>query len=157
VQAIFADLEVTEISSIADARENQRLMMNKYGAFIIPFVVLTCLLITGLLFYQNILARTREIGILRALGTGTFSIILMILAKACILGLAGGLAGFFAGTLVAEYFGTEIFRFTAMNIKPVWTLFYITLVLFPVLWMIASWIPALIASRIDAAKTLSEE
>lgn len=157
VQAIFADLEVTEISSIADARENQRLMMNKYGAFIIPFVVLTCLLITGLLFYQNILARTREIGILRALGTGTFSIMLMILAKACILGLAGGLAGFFAGTLVAEYFGNEIFRFTAMNIKPVWTLFYITLILFPVLWIIASWIPALIASRIDAAQTLSEE
>jgi len=59
--------------------------------------------------------------------------------------------------MVAEYFGSEIFRFTSMNIKPVWTLFYITLVLFPVLWMLASWIPALIASRIDAAKTLSEE
>ena len=39
VQDIFSDLEVTEISSIADARENQRLMMNKYGAFIIPFIV----------------------------------------------------------------------------------------------------------------------
>ena len=49
VQAIFTDLEVTEMSSIADARENQRLMMNKYGAFIIPFIILSCLLITGLL------------------------------------------------------------------------------------------------------------
>ena len=47
VQAIFSDLEVTEISSIADARENQRVMMNKYGAFIIPFVIISCLLITG--------------------------------------------------------------------------------------------------------------
>lgn len=157
VQAIFADLEVTEMSSIADARENQRVMMNKYGAFIIPFVVLTCLLITGLLFYQNINARTREIGILKAMGTGTSVIMLMILTKACIIGLAGGLAGFFAGTLIAEYFGSEIFRFTAMNIKPVWSLFSVTLVLFPVLWMLASWVPALIASRIDAARTLSEE
>ncbi len=50
VQAIFSDLEVTEISSIADARENQRLMMNKYGAFIIPFIIISCLLITGLPF-----------------------------------------------------------------------------------------------------------
>lgn len=157
VQAIFADLEVTEMSSIADARENQRVMMNRYGAFIIPFVVLTCLLITGLLFYQNIVARTKEIGILKAMGTGTSSIMLMIISKACLIGLAGGLAGFFLGTFVAEYFGSEIFRFTAMNIRPVWSLFRITLVLFPVLWMLASWVPALLASRIDAARTLSEE
>ena len=41
VQAIFSDLEVTELSSIADARENQREMMNKYGAFIIPFIIIS--------------------------------------------------------------------------------------------------------------------
>ncbi|HLN56674.1 MAG TPA: FtsX-like permease family protein [Bacteroidales bacterium] len=157
VQAIFADLEVTEISSIADARENQRLMMNKYGSFIIPFILITCLLITGLLFYQNIVARTKEIGILKAMGTGTLKIMALILSKAFILGFAGGLTGFFAGTLLAKYFGSEIFRFTAMNIRPVWSLFLVTLVLFPILWMLASWIPALLASRIDAAKTLSEE
>ena len=68
VQSIFTDLEVTEISSIADARENQRIMMNKYGAFIIPFIILSCLLVTGFLFYQNIIIRTREIGILKAMG-----------------------------------------------------------------------------------------
>ncbi|HLP72344.1 MAG TPA: FtsX-like permease family protein [Bacteroidales bacterium] len=157
VQAIFSDLEVTEISSIADARENQRLMMNKYGAFIIPFIMLTCMLITGLLFYQNVNVRRREIGILKAMGNSSIKIILMILGKAFILGLLGGLTGFFTGTWLAEYFGKDLFRFTAMNIKPAWVLFWLTLVVFPVLWMMASWIPALIASRIDAARTLSEE
>lgn len=157
VQAIFSDLEVTEMSSIADARENQRLMMNKYGAFIIPFIVLSCLLVTGLLFYQNVNLRIREIGILKAMGTGSRGIILMILAKAFFLGLMGGLAGFFIGTAIAGYFGSSIFRFTAMNIRPAWGLFYLTLIVFPVLWMIASWVPALIASRIDAAQTLSNE
>jgi ABC-type lipoprotein release transport system permease subunit len=81
----------------------------------------------------------------------------MILGKAFILGLLGGLTGFFTGTWLAEYFGKDLFRFTAMNIKPAWVLFWLTLVVFPVLWMMASWIPALIASRIDAARTLSEE
>ena len=75
VQAIFSDLEVTEISSIADARENQRVMMNKYGAFIIPFIVISCLLITGLLFYQNVNVRKLEIGLLKAIGTSTFNIL----------------------------------------------------------------------------------
>ncbi len=157
VQAIFTDLEVTEISSIADARENQRLMMNKYGSFIIPFIILSCLIITGLLFYQNITVRTHEIGILKAMGTSTGRILFIIISKAFILGLAGSIAGFFIGSLVAEYFGKEIFRFTAMNIKPAWNLFYFTITIFPVLWMLASWIPALLASRIDAARILSQE
>jgi ABC-type lipoprotein release transport system permease subunit len=157
VQAIFADLEVTEISSIADARENQRVMMNKYGAFIIPFVVVACLLITALLFYQNVTVRSHEIGLLKAIGKNSSGILFLILFKAFILGLAGGIIGFFIGNLVAEYFGKEIFRFTAMNIKTVWPVFYYTIILFPFLWMISSWIPALIATKIDAAKTLSKE
>jgi len=157
VQAIFADLEVTEISSIADARENQRLMMNKYGSFIIPFVILASLLITGLLFYQNVTARNREIGLMKAMGTSNYGILFMFLAKAFILGLAGGIIGFFLGSLIAEYFGKVIFRFTAPDIKPLWNLFIFTIVLFPILWMLASWIPALRAMQVDAARTLSQE
>ncbi len=157
VQAIFADLEVTEMSSIADARENQRLMMNKYGAFIIPFIIITCLLITGLLFYQNVTGRRHEIGLMKAMGTGNDGILIMFLTKAFILGLIGGIIGFFAGTWIAEYFGKEIFMFTAGDIKPLWNLFIYTIIIFPVLWMIASWVPALRATQIDAARTLSEE
>ncbi|HUX94723.1 MAG TPA: FtsX-like permease family protein [Bacteroidales bacterium] len=157
VQAIFSDLEVTEISSIADARENQRLMMNKYGAFIIPFVVISCLLITGLLFYQNVNVRKREIGLFKAIGKRSSTIIYMILTKAFILGLAGGIIGFFLGHLTAEYFGKEIFRFTAQNIKPVWSLFNYIIFFSPLLWMLSSWIPALMATRIDAAETLGKE
>ncbi len=157
VQAIFSDLEVTEISSIANAREEQRLMMNKYGAFIIPFVLLSCLLITGLLFYQNILSRNREIGLLKAMGTSTLNILFMILIKAFMIGLSGSILGFFLGSFLAEYFGKEIFRFTALSIKPLWSLFYSVIIIFPLLWMLASWVPALIATRIDAAKILSQE
>jgi len=157
VQAIFADLEVTEISSIADARENQRLMMNKYGSFIIPFVILASLLITGLLFYQNVTARNFEIGLMKAMGTSNSAIVYMFLVKAFILGLIGGMIGFFLGSLISEYFGKEIFRFTAPDIKPLWNLFIFTIVLFPVLWMLASWIPALKATQVDAARSLSEE
>jgi putative ABC transport system permease protein len=157
VQAIFSDLEVTEISSIADARENQRLMMNKYGSFIIPFVIISALLITGLLFHQNVKARNSEIGLLLAMGRSSNTILFMILFKAFILGLAGGIIGFFIGSWIAEFFGKEIFRFTAFSIKPVWSVFYYTVFIFPLLWMISSWIPALLATRIDVANTLSEE
>jgi putative ABC transport system permease protein len=157
VQDIFSDLEVTEISSIANARENQRAMMNKYGAFIIPFIIISCLLITGLLFHQNVSTRKREIGLLKAMGNSSFTIGFMIIFKAFVLGLVGGIIGFLLGSWIAEYFGKEIFSFTAMSIKPVWSIFYYTIVIFPLLWMLSSWIPALIATRFDAAKILSEE
>ncbi len=157
VEAIFSDLEVTEISSIANARENQRAMMNKYGAFIIPFIIISCLLITALLFHQNVSVRKREIGLLKAMGNSSYTIVFMILFKAFMLGLTGGIIGFFIGSWIAEYFGKEIFRFTALSIKPVWAIFYYTIVIFPLLWMLSRWIPALLATRIDAAKILSEE
>jgi ABC-type lipoprotein release transport system permease subunit len=157
VQAIFPDLEVTEVSTIADARENQRLMMNKYGAFMIPFVIISCLLVSGLLFYQNITVRNREIGLLKSLGNSTNRILVIIVSKAFILGLAGGIIGFFTGSYVAEYFGKEIFRFTAADIKPVWNLLLYCIIFFPMLWMLSSWIPALMAAQVDAARTLSSE
>lgn len=157
VQSIFPELEVTEISSIADARENQRLMMNRYGSFIIPFVVLCALLISGLLFYSNVNSRQQEIGLLKALGRGKVFISSIILLKAFILGFTGSVAGFFIGSYIARYFGSEIFRFTAQSIVPLWNVFGLTVILFPVLWMLAGWIPALLATQIDAARILSRE
>ena len=157
VQRIFSDLEVTEISNIADARENQRLMMNKYGSFIIPFIIITSMLISGLLFYSNVSNRRYEIGILISMGKGKSYIMLIFLMKAYILGFLGGLAGFFAGNALAGYFGREIFRFTAMDIKPLWTLLGYCLLIFPILWMLSSWVPGLLAAQTDAAKILSGE
>lgn len=157
VQTIFSDLEVTEISSIADARENQRLMMNKYGSFIIPFILLSSLLISGLLFYSNVTTRKHEIGIMKAMGKSKTNVLYIFLLKAFILGLLGSIAGFFTGSLIAEYFGKEIFSFTAMSIKPLWSVFGYSIIIFPLLWMLSSWIPALLATQIDAAKTLSQE
>jgi putative ABC transport system permease protein len=157
VQNIFSDLEVTEISSIADARENQRLMMNKYGSFIIPFILIVSMLISGLLFYSNVTYRRYEIGILKAIGKSKSFIILIILQKALLIGFLGSITGFFAGSFIAEYFGKEIFRFTAMTIQPLWWLLGFSVLIFPVLWMLSSWIPALMATQIDAAKTLGKE
>lgn len=157
VQKLFTDLEVTEISSIADARENQRAMMNKYGSFIIPFVILASLLISGLMFYTNVIARQNEIGLMKAIGKSNWYISSMILIKAFILGLLGSIIGFFLGTMFASFFGREIFKFTAMDIKPMWNIFGIGLLIFPVLWMLAGWIPALLTTQFDAARTLSRE
>jgi len=157
VQSIFPDLEVTEVGSIAEARENQRLMMNKYGSFLIPFVVLASLLISGLLFYANVNSRRYEMGIFKATGKSNFFIVSIIILKAFLIGLVGSITGFFAGSGISEYFGQKIFRFTATDIEPLWNIFGFAVLIFPVLWMLSSWIPALLATQVDAAGILSGE
>lgn len=156
INQFLPDVEVKELSSIANSRENQRLMMNKYGSFIIPFVIFGCLLIAGFLFYENVKSRKYEIGVLLALGSGRGKVIGLILGKAFMLGLTGSILGFFAGTGIADYFGREVFEFTAQNIRPRWNLLFLSMVLSPFLFMLASWIPTLIAIRWDPAKILSE-
>ncbi|NCB09683.1 MAG: hypothetical protein EOM73_16185 [Bacteroidia bacterium] len=52
---------------------------------------------------------------------------------------------------------SEIFRFTAQSIVPLWNVFGLTVIVFPVLWMLAGWIPALLATQVDAARILSRE
>ena len=157
INQFLPDVEVKELSSIANARENQRLMMNKYGSFIIPFVIFACLLITGFLFYENVKSRKYEIGVLMALGSGNGKVISLILGKAFMLGLTGAILGFFAGTGIADYFGREVFEFTAQNIHPRWNMLLISMALSPFIFMLVSWIPALIAVRWDPAKILSEQ
>jgi len=157
INTILPDLEVKELSTIANAREYQREMMNKYGAFIIPFVLVGCMLITGLLFYQNIKTRQYEFGILKAIGTGNLQIMTLILGKALVLGILGGLAGFWLGSSIASYFGQEIFQFTAQSIRPFWNILIISLWLAPLFSMLATWIPGLLATQIDPATILSKE
>ncbi len=119
--------------------------------------MLSALLISGLLFYANVTTRRYEIGILKATGKSNFFITLIILLKAFVIGLVGSILGFFAGSLIAKSFGTEIFQFTAAAIKPLWNVFGYSIFIFPLLWMLSSWIPALLATQLDAAGTLSGE
>ena len=154
---LLPDIEVKELSSIANAREYQREMMNKYGSFIIPFVLIGCMFISGLLFYQNIKIRRHEFGIFKATGKNNLEIMLFIIVKAVLFGIIGAITGFLFGSLIANYFGQEVFKFTAKSIKPFWNIFWISLILTPIFSAVVSFIPALIASKIDPAKILNEE
>lgn len=155
--SLLPDVEVKELSSIANARENQRQMMNRYGAFIIPFVILGCMLIAGLLFYANIKSRQYEIGILKSLGTGDKNIFLLITGKALVIGIIGAIVGFFIGFGIADYFGKNIFKFTGSKIKPVWDLLIMSLYISPLFLIVSSWIPAILATRLDPAEILKGE
>jgi putative ABC transport system permease protein len=74
-----------------------------------------------------IFERRAEVGLMKALGAGNFAISALFLAEAALLAVIGGVAGFAAGTLLADRIGRSIFG-SAIVIQPV---------LFPVILAVA--------------------
>jgi putative ABC transport system permease protein len=100
-----------------------------------------------------------EIGVLRALGFGAGRIRFVFLAKAAVLGLAGGLAGVAAGLLGGPWLesvlngsGPAVWP-PALPPPAAWLPI---LPAAPLLAMLCSWAPALLAGRQDPAVILRE-
>jgi putative ABC transport system permease protein len=65
----------------------------------------------------SVMERANEIGLLKAIGAGDFSISALVLTEIFITALAGGAAGYFAGLGFARIIGWTVFG-SAIDIKP---------------------------------------
>jgi ABC-type antimicrobial peptide transport system permease subunit len=102
----------------------------------------------------NVRQREGEIGVLRALGYASRDIAALFLGRSVLIGLAGALCGFLAGTALALYWGPEIFQVSASQMKPqlVWLL--VSLVGAPFFAAVSGFIPAMLAVTRDPAALL---
>jgi putative ABC transport system permease protein len=155
--AELPDTQVTEFRSRAIARAETRHMVDRYAAFMMPVVLLVCALWVALLALGNVRERRGEIGILRAMGVGSGSVAALFIGKAVALGIAGAGLGFAAGTWLSVEFGPRIFPVTATQIVPVFGLLGWSLVLAPLVCVVASYVPAMLAVTQDPAEALREE
>jgi ABC-type lipoprotein release transport system permease subunit len=140
--------------SIAVARERQRLMLENYFAFIIPFMVLACAIWIAAITMINVRDRQQEIGILRAIGFGSLKIVNLFLGKAILCGILGAVLGFISGSLLSLIYGPTIFKVTAGYITPIYDLLIWSLIAAPLFAALAALIPALIAATQDPALQL---
>jgi len=131
-----------------------------FAAVLVPLVMAACAVWVGLLGLNNVRERRAEIGILRAMGFRARQIMVLFLSKSLIMGLIGGLLGVFIGVI----FGSGIGRVLEGNMKEItagWGLLnpglvLLALVAAPVLTVVASWIPAMIAAGQDPVVVLRE-
>lgn len=154
---VLPDANVIQNKTIANARESQRIMIDKYFALIMPFVVIVFAIWIGALAMTNVQDRKNEIGVLRALGYGSTKITVLFLGRAIVIGLIGAAVGFFIGNMLALSYGSGIFKVTAKMIKPLYNLLTWSLVAAPLFAALAAFIPTMIAVTQDPALTLREE
>jgi len=128
------------------------------AAVVVPMIMTVCVLSMALLAYSNVRDRQNEMGILKALGFRTRSLLTLVLARSLLTGCLGALLGTAGGALIAR-------RLIAHGASA-----EVSVVLFPdtraavagvlvslLLSLIAAWIPALLASRTDPADILMRE
>ena len=103
--------------------------------------------------YANVYERRQEIAILMAMGAKSGFVLRLFLIKALVIGVVGGVAGFFIGTVMAVYLGPLIAGIPALPMPP---LLAGAIGVSAALTVTASIFPALRATRLDPSTVLQE-
>jgi ABC-type lipoprotein release transport system permease subunit len=157
LKKILPDAKVIMLRDMAKTRERQRITNEKYFAISMQIVLLVCSVWLAVLAFLNVRERKTEIGVLRALGYGTGSILALVMGKGLAIGLLGALLGFGAASAVVLTYGPDIFQVTAGSIAIEWSLLKQALLAAPLLTACCSMIPAVYAATQDPAETLREQ
>ncbi len=94
--------------------------------------------------------RTKDIGVMRAVGASTSQIILIFMLEAVLIGILGGILGYLGGTALAYAIGPIIFEDVAISFLPEFVL--VALGLSIAVASIATVYPAIRATRIKIAE-----
>ncbi len=127
------------------------------AARLVPLGFLTCAVWIGVLMYVNVRQRAAEIGVLRALGFHAGDVRRLILSKACLLGVVGGLVGFVCGAGGVLLFEARAAAGVAIGCRSVVSQFGLAEAMAVAACVVGSWIPAGIAGAMDPAEILNEE
>ncbi len=137
-------------------RERERFM-----AILVPVVMLTTAVWIGLIGYANIKKRITEVAVLRAVGVRCIKILFLFLFRSCLFGLAGGLVGYLAGTWTGTVAGMTLTGnpdlLSPLTTWLSWAGLVGSMLAAAILAVLAGWIPAFWATRIDPAEILWEE
>lgn len=156
LEAIMPEAKVVKMRDIAQARQRQRFMTQSHLAFTLNLAIVGCGLWIAVLALLNVRERRSEIGILRAIGYGSFRIAALFLGKAVVLGALGACLGFAAGTVLSLRIGPSMFQVTAEAIEPMYGLLLDAVLAAPVFAAACTLVPAALAVMQDPAQTLRD-
>jgi putative ABC transport system permease protein len=138
--------------AVKQIAETEMGMMEKISKFLLALAGITlavgCFGVVNTML-TSVHERTKDIGIMRAVGASRNQIIKVFLYEAVIVGVVGGLLGYVVGTLLAYIIGPLIFEGVAVTYVPQYFLPALAMATF--IAIIATVYPAFRASRIKIA------
>lgn len=151
---ILPDTRITTINQIVSTQIETNKMMNKTSVIFLIIILFVGSISIGNYMWANVNERRKEIGILRMIGTLKSEIYKILLVKAAILGLIGGLLGYALGTIAAIYMGPVLAQIKVSPIPE----FILWAVLISIgISILGSLLPAYFAAKIEPFSNMQEE
>ncbi|MFO7903757.1 MAG: ABC transporter permease [Planctomycetota bacterium] len=147
-------------ASLAQERAKQaalRVERMRMLAKLVPLGSVLCAVWIGLLTYSNVRERRREMGVLLAIGFPLAMMRRLLLAKAVLLGAAGGLMGFVAGAGLALWSDSSGAGLPPFDGPTMIVSLLFSVVLGTLVSLFGSWVPILSAAATDPATVLQDE
>lgn len=142
---LIAENREASLARIAESRSATQQTLESLTLATTPLVVLVCGTWVGLLSLANVRQRRAEIGLLRALGKGSGHIAGLLMGKAVLTGLVGGLIGFVIGIGLAQVLGAEVLGVNVGQLGIPLDLLLWTVIGAPLVCAIAAYLPTLVA------------
>jgi putative ABC transport system permease protein len=153
VREVDSNFAAYDVMTMSDRRAltswGERFIGRTFGAFSVVALFLACIGVYGLTAHAAA-ERRREVGIRLAIGARPVDIIRLFLGRGAALAVAGSAAGVPLAFASAKLVEAMLFRTSAWDVQA-WTLLPVSLVASV---MLASFLPAYRASRIEATEAL---
>ncbi len=150
---ILPDTKITTIGQIVSTQIKTNQLMNQISLIMLIIIVFVGGISIGNYMWANVNERKKEIGILRMIGYPKTSIYAILMLKATIMGLVGGIIGFLAGALIAWFLGPYI---AGINIAPIPILLLWSVLISVFISLIGSVLPAWFAARFEPYANMQE-
>lgn len=146
INALLPDARVMTIGHVVETQLKTNRMMKNISLVFIVLIFLVGGAGIANFMYGNVNDRKKEIGTLMALGSGSGFVLKLFFAKAFVLGLSGGIGGYFIGTVMAMFLGPYIAN---IQVYPLVNMLGMAILLSIGISLAASFLPARKAAMID--------
>jgi len=150
---ILPDTRITTIGQIVSTQIGTNRLMNKVSLIFLIIILFVGGISIGNFMWANVNERKKEIGILLMIGTPKSSIYTMLLVKATVLGLVGGVLGYIIGTITGMILGPQL---AGIIVQPVPIFLVWSILLSIVIAILGSLIPAYLAAKIEPFTIMQE-
>jgi putative ABC transport system permease protein len=153
LNSLLPDAKVVTIKQVIQTQQNVNRLMESLSLLFLAVLLAVGGAAMASSLFANVSERRKEIGTLMALGATPGFILRLIMGKALVLGLAGGVLGFTLGSVAAFWLGPYLAN---VGVRPIPMLAGLSVGLSTLVALLASLWPAWRASRLDPCLCFKE-